>query len=294
MTGGGENYSTEKAVDASFEEVQNENQETTTAIAERYDVEKARHILMRGKETEYSKRAQEELDIDQALGLKFQAEMSAKEVVKKDIDTLTSSKDWVPITKQQLEKLFGFGKFKMICALENIKESLIGVYKDNAGFWISFAFLFAASLSIVCAFKASPINMVFRTGAILSTVTSFIFTMGFLVNNDGFRFNFAFMWPVLKMERLVNTEVRIPYGAKLKTHEAYESKVFEEFLLAKPEIKFTEHSHKVSLPKLPVDPAIVGATKDGRMFLIVYWDVENDKEKMTSDIKRLRKLKIRG
>jgi hypothetical protein len=93
----------------------------------------------------------------------------------------------------------------------------------------------------------------------------------------------------LDMTPLKKVDMKIPYGAKLKVQEAAKTGIFEDFVLAKP--VFSVEQKEIIIDLKP-DPAILGITKDSRMFMIVYWDIQKDKEKVLKEIHRFRKYKL--
>ena len=88
-----------------------------------------------------------------------------------------------------------------------------------------------------------------------------------------------------KIEDIKETTVRIPKGAKIKLLKAVKSKIFDEFVIAYP--KFAK-----TIKHIYPDPAILGKTTDGRMYMIVYWDVKKDVDKTPTAMEAYLKYKI--
>jgi hypothetical protein len=76
--------------------------------------------------------------------------------------------------------------------------------------------------------------------------------------------------------------------------EAKDSGLFEGFSIVRPEFFTDQKSFKPSfqLPPFPPDPAILGVTKDNRMFMVVWWDIEHDVDRVKTNIKKFKKFKI--
>lgn len=107
----------------------------------------------------------------------------------------------------------------------------------------------------------------------------------------GLLLGFAISMPIaeslkveLKMEGLGETRIRIPYGAMLRVKEAKDSKMFNAFFIVYPAKK-----EKLAFN----DPAIVGRLPDGRLKMIVYWDIKKDIERVLKDIRTSFPLKLK-
>lgn len=289
---------TEKQVEEKAEE------NTTTAIAPIFDISKARHHLMADKEREYLEQARKELELQEELGLHKQAELTQEKTLQKDIDELTSSRDFYEVDSKILARLFGMRSLQKKCEAHNIREFLSVSYHQLR--WELLLMGVAAGLTVglieACkgcivlgAASALSIYHVIGTLAVgAAAVASWIMSIARL--GSGKKFDYEFMKVELRSEDLTKTHIRIPYGAMLKTAEAKRTEIFTEFGLVRPEFK----THKVSagweavdLSKhFPADPAIVGHTEDGRQFLIVYWDIEKDRARVLRNIAQFKKHKL--
>lgn len=101
---------------------------------------------------------------------------------------------------------------------------------------------------------------------------------------------------ILKVVPLDETEMDIPRGAKLKTEEAFDTKIFRSFVIAYPQFRVEKHRLKIRekvIPRIKLDPAICGVTEDGRLFMIVCWDIKRDKDKTKQSIKRFKSFKLK-
>jgi len=99
----------------------------------------------------------------------------------------------------------------------------------------------------------------------------------------------------LEIKPIQETAIKIPYGAKLKMEEAFDSKIFKNFVIAYPKFNIKKHKLLVKekiIPRIDFDPAICGITEDGRLHMIVYWDIKKDKDKTIKSIERFKKHKL--
>lgn len=257
-----------------------------------------RHPLMSNKEPDYVVQAREEIKIDKELGLDNQAVKTAEAVLEKDIDELTNSMDYYQIDDKIIDKLFDLPKFRralfvqnavnhikatvsaqksmIICLLSALTVLTLGIFICNAGTQ-------NGAITNIYAFVFGIIGIVSSIGFGICGLASF------LSNNGSYKYETANVG--LKIEGISSTDIRIPYGAKLKTLEAMKSGIFEKFEIITPQFSV---NNKIVQIKKHLDPAIVGLTMDNRMFMICYWDIEHDKEKVMKDIKKYKKLKIKS
>ena len=256
-----------------------------------------RHPLMTDKESDYVIKAREELKLDEELGLSNQAIKTAKSVFEKDIDELTNSRDYYQVDRKTIEKLFDIKKFKRMLFIKNRLNHVKGYFAAQVSpiSFLSSALLMLATGIYLCsigtdkgvitnsfAFSSGIVGIVLSIGFFICSLASF------LTNKGSYTYETADV--DLNIENISSTDIKIPYGAKLKTLEAKESAIFEDFMIITPQ--FTVNN-KVVPTRKNLDPAIVGLTKDNRMFMICYWDIKNDKEKVMKDIEKYKKFKIR-
>ena len=111
--------------------------------------------------------------------------------------------------------------------------------------------------------------------------------------NRDVSFKYWFIGVKLNMESVSQTAIQIPYPAKLKMKEAKDSGLFEGFSIVRPEFFTDQKSFKPSFqfPRFS-DPAILGVTKDSRMFMVVWWDIEHDVDRVKTSIKKFKKFKV--
>lgn len=265
--------------------------------------EPTRHPLMgmEEKEPEYVTKLKEDLNLDQELGLKKQAAMDQTKTLRLDIDELTSSENFFEITRKQLDKLFQMGRLKRKVALANTVEIIVGTLKsiDYWSYLLAFLILLFTFTCIVCTRGwEGPVN--WANGFL---VTSFFVTgvlasvcICYLINrlNKKTVFEYTFLKVYMNIESLNDTMIEIPRGAKIKTVEAGHTKIFKDFVIARPDLEVENKSVSNFLPKITFDPAILGNTHDGRMFMIVWWDIKKDIEKVIHNIQRFKKFKLNG
>jgi len=283
-----------------------EQENTTTALA--IPIADFRHPLMREVvDKDYVQRAQHELEIDERLGLKNQAEKTAKELMANDIDELTNSRDFYEVDKQAIGKLFGLKDLKARCVGHNISESVTNTCKALVlPLCISALAVGLIVGGIKTAMVAAAANSIWwgmgATGIFIGAIGAIIGAGWAFFNKVDFRYTFIDV--NLDIQKLEETDIRIPYGAKLKTDEARETGIFDGFAIITP--KFTQQKRELTsqqmrdairerfAPKFSFDPAIVGITRDNRMFMVVYWDIENDREKVITDIEKFKKFKLKN
>ncbi|MFW6311094.1 MAG: hypothetical protein ACOC1K_02540 [Nanoarchaeota archaeon] len=245
-----------------------------------------RHPLMEGmNDKNYVREFQKEAEIDAKLGLKNQSEISIKKVIEKDIDELTNSRDYYEVNKKILEKLFDLNKLKNKCVSYNAGEAIKSTFKcAKPQFYILFSSLGLATLGFLTL--NIPVVVVFSFLCALVLLIAFVTTIGEV------EFEYTFIDVRLDIEPVKTTNIKIPYGAKLKLLEAKESGIFEDFAIISPKFEENTVYKNIHVPNFNIDPAIVGLTADKRMFMVVYWDIEKDKEKVINDIKRFKKFKV--
>jgi len=298
-------FTKEKEVSSEDEKLLHATNAEYTVIEEKKDLPATlesvriyRHPLMEGKVTKDLAVLVDELEIDKKLGLTYQAKETADEILKKDIDELTSSKDYFQVTRKLIEKLFNIRKFRSMCFFENIKESTATII-STAGTGIAMVLGSLVALLpvlLLYSFLSKIPEAKINTGEITLFVVNIVASIGILVLfiagwiNMFYdkRYSFDYMKVDINYTPLKEAQVKIPRGAKLKVLEAQETKIFEDFVLVTP--KFVLDHKEVYFGK--IDPAILGVTKDKRHFMIVYWDIERDIERVIKDIGAFKKFKL--
>jgi hypothetical protein len=264
------------------EEMQNEQEVSATACDDKGKalvVPIPRHPLMAHIEKEYVKELQEEADLDRELGLAGQVRMDELDVLRRDINELTSSKDFVEVSDRDVEKIFNVDWLRTKCAM------------NTAFSIVKMLIIELVLVSITCGFGyiASHYPRIGFPFAVTAIITGIVTGIVFLVKRGTSRYTYTALSVGMNREPIHVTRVRLPKGAKLKIKEAKDAGVFERFDIVHPTITAIEQN--VRLPAYFYDPAVIGVTPDMRQFLIVCWDIENDAVKVNS--KRLKNLKLK-
>jgi hypothetical protein len=256
-----------------------------------------RHPLMEGKVTKDLAILVDELEIDRKLGLTYQAQETTEEILRKDIDELTSSKDFFEVSRKLVEKLFSLGKLKIMCFFSNVKEAIHqtlivarpGIAMVLGGLLLLLPVVFLwAHLGQIQSKVTAGLFCLFFLNVMFSLGLAVLVIVGFVNIFYDKTYSYDFMKVQINYVPLKEAQVKIPRGAKLKVLEAQETKIFEDFVLASPKFIVEHKEVQFSRP----DPAILGVTKDKRLFMIVYWDVERDVERVVKDIESFKKFKL--
>jgi len=279
------NVSDAEMVEISNSAQQNEHKGKALAIPLK------RHEKMIGVEKPYVEKYVDELELDEKLGLDIQTSYTQDSLLKEDIDDLTNSRDYVPVTEKAIKKLFKFGMLKKKCFLNNIKEALSCVPEVFGILLVGIVATLATSLLTASFFNAVGKVMQFTLvgGIVLSAIVAIV---GIAWTIACFRegVSFDFIKVKLRNENVTQTRIRLPRGAKLKLLEAKESKIFDSFHISYPEA-YVEHK-EIKIPEMSVDPAILGRTSDGQLFMICYWDIQKDVDKTVEKIEILKRFKV--
>jgi hypothetical protein len=257
-----------------------------------------RHPLMEGKVTKDLAILVDELEIDRKLGLIYQAQETTEEILRKDIDELTSSKDFFEVSRKLVEKLFSLGKLKITCFFSNVKEAIhqtlivagpgIAMVLGGLLLFIPVIILWSHLGKIPESKVTAGIFCLFFLNVAFSMGLGVLVIAGYVNMFYEKTYRYDFLKVQINYVPLNEAQVKIPRGAKLKVLEAQETKIFEGFVLASPKFIVEHKEVQFSRP----DPAILGVTKDKRLFMIVYWDVERDVERVVKDIETFKKFKL--
>jgi hypothetical protein len=133
-------------------------------------------------------------------------------------------------------------------------------------------------------------NFLMGIGIVMEILGVIIFILSFTSQEVGrISFRFQFIDVKLKIENIKETMVIIPRMAKLKIKEAKDTGIFEEFTIAFPYFSVNREEYK---PYRKVDPVILGVTKDNREFMICWWDIAKDIDKVQTHINMFKRFKI--
>jgi len=290
------------AVDAEFtlvNEKEEERKQVKNLPATMADVSLLRHKKAEGSNPAYLQAIKEEISLDIELGLNNQFEIDQKRVLQKDIDELTKSNEYYQVTPKLLNRLFKLGHLRSLCTSFNIKEAVIQSI-NGAKIQIIFGILLIGSalgiVTMVHFYDSLKPTAQFYTdfGIALTAIAAIVFFVCIIVSfiEEDFghiEFNFKFMQVGLNIESIKETRVIIPKMAKLKMKEAKDSEIFEGFSIAYPKFYVDEKHYK---PTFKFDPVILGVTKDSRMFMVCWWDIAKDIDRVKTHIKMFKKFKI--
>jgi hypothetical protein len=299
----------QNAVEAEFELVnakEEEKAQIRNLPARLDDVKILRHPKALA-DPEYLKAFKEDMNLDIELGLNNQFEMDQKKVLQKDIDELTKSNEYYQVTRGLLAKIFNIRRLRSMCASANIKEAVVQSFVALKVPLLLFALLIG---SIMGSFWMGHIEhhytgltgQFFDIGIALTVIWELAVAVGiiacFCSNFGNVRFNYEFMKVDVDLEEAKATRVPIPRMAKLKMKEAKDTGLFEGFTIAYPQFRTSKKSFKPDFGPFfralggGGDPVILGVTKDSRMFMICWWDIAKDIDRVKTHIKMFKKFKI--
>jgi len=283
-----------------------------------------RHPKMAAVPAPYLERMVDELAVDQKLGLEIQAKIDSQELFKRDVDELTRSNDYYQVTSDLISKMFQMGSLKFRCFRHNVVEFLFKTTRELAlGVSlcaVSCAAIWPAVLFFVQAAHTpknedgsgwAMLGALCCIATVVGIVFSFIYTFRktrqlnlIRTDRDGEReitrnvqglfFDYYFLKVDLKMEKIKETSVKIPFPVKCKILEAQEKGIFKDFVIGYPRFDIEHKEFNVKLPEMPrnADPVVLGMSHDGRMFLIAWWDIKHDIDKVKNNIKFFKKFKV--
>jgi len=239
-----------------------------------------RHPLLEGEGRERIKKLQDHLNLSAELGLRKQETLVQQESIKGDINELIDDQPFQEIEESDIRKLFQMKTLETKVFLENLLRGL-GYFSIPI-----VATIIAIVLWNVFAGIHTPKNpsgweillFVFNLCFSIFAVASWPFI--------GIEIDKTFFELELVTEDINDTRMKIPYGAQLKIKEAKAFGLFTDFHIAYPKLK------EIEKPR-PSDPAILGRTLDGRKYLIIYWDIVKDVEKVTRKLTNLKKFKLK-
>lgn len=244
----------------------------------------------------------DEFELDKALGLFNQARLTSQKALAHDIDELTSNKNFFEVTPKTLEKLFNFNSLKKHCFFSNLTSSILGFFK-GAILPLSLDIIALSLIYPLFRFSFYAIPWHYTPTSITIGIFNIITWIGWIIlviagirTWSDITIPHTILDIKLDLIKLDQVTEKIPYGAKLKIKEAQNTNLFQSFVFATP--SFTTRKlndiYNKSNKKLPKnDPAILGVTLDQRMYMIVYWDIQKDTEKIIKNINKLKPFKLK-
>jgi hypothetical protein len=293
-----EGLPTLNAVDAEFVTVTGEEKQHIANLpATLEDVKFLRHKKAE-PDAAYLQEFKDDIKLDIELGLRNQYEIDQTNVLKKDIDTLTQSNNYFQVTPKLLNKLFKIEELRALCAFHNLKEAIVESIKGSYRpilYTVLLVFSILGTLQLIHIVNSnSPFAFWMYTAVVFAIIWD-LTDFGFLIAcfcSDKFgklEYDYEFMKVDLAMEDIKDTKIPLPRIAKLKLKEAKDSELFEGFSIAHPEFKVDRQVFK---PKLKLDPVILGVAKDSRAYMICWWDIEKDIDKVKENIRLFKKFKV--
>lgn len=256
-----------------------------------------RHELMVGNTSPAIESITKELELDLELGLKNQAEQTMIEAISRDIDELTSSKDYFEVSDSLLKKLFQIGNLQRKCLYSNIISKITGFFKAGALPLSLHVIMLAATLPMIqfsiwlwpiaqktpLLYAICTLNVILWCGMVVLAIAGFWAWSGKDIE-------YTVMSVDIRSRPLSSVTDKIPYGAKLKVQEAMNTKIFTNFVYVTPEFNIKSEELRVFPPI--IDPAILGETADRRRYMIVYWDIDKDVARVVKEIEHFKKFKL--
>lgn len=274
-----------------------EEVETVDSFSKFENSRPTQHLPANQSDLEYVKEFQKNIELDAKLGLEGQAKEDAKELIDNDIAEILRGEPYTEVTMNDLEKLFGIPEMRRKSMVWNFYHK----YKWAMGCLLSAIILtnisWATSHSEVFVYDGVTSLTEFWVGitaalSALGAVTSAVFSIKFTMEDE--IPDHPKLVIDLDVEDVRNTRMKIPYGAKLRLEEAFETGKFDSFKIAYPKPYIVNVAKPA--PKI-VDPAIIGCKKNKltgseKWYMIVFWDIPKDKEITEKKIKQLKKFKL--
>ena len=271
--------------------------ETTDSLSQYANSRPTQHLPANQSDLAYVKEFQKNIELDCELGLKGQAKEAAKKLVDKDIEEILKGEPYTEVNINDLEKLFGIPRMRRQSVVWNFFQK----YKFSMGS------LTAGIISLnACWFLAHSSFFVLDNVPTLGEVWMVIACIALGVGAvAGVVMGAVYIHPDniprhprlvvdLQVEDVRETSMTIPYGAKLRLKEAYDTGKFDNFKIAYPQPSIQQVDKPA--PKI-VDPAIIGCKRNTlthaeKWYMIVFWDIPKDKEITEKKIKELKKFKL--
>ncbi len=253
-------------------------------------VQSRRHHLMEEEERPYVKEKEDEIALDRELELNRQARYDSEDILRMDINELTKSNNYHRVNTKLMEKMFNMPGFKTMCLWTNLNSIFNYIWMPLKGVLITTSIIALAiyGLTFLSWGTTTPWNLgapvlLFVVGGVLEYAFALYASIWFKKNK------LKLLKARMVSEDVRETEVRMPYGAKLKLKEAVDTKIFISFNINYPTMAEDDYGF---IPTMKTDPAITGKTEDGRYYMVCWWDVANDIDKVETKIKMFKKFKV--
>lgn len=276
----------------------------------------AAHIT---NDSEKMERLRDDLALNTELGLDSQHAIQVKKTISSGIESLYSQHEYPEINRAGLIALFGIKNtgFTMVAhntiqSLKLLAYSLLCAAPVAYAFgWVHF-FMFAYSHGT--SFQFTDALLLMGSAASISGVIfaymywwkGFHTAIGHETFDEDFRGHRTkrnntwvpdiliarFLKVGLVEQPAGETSIEIPYGAKLRMKEAKEKNIFDSFSVVHPDMEKIKLMDDTIVSHDPALLGIVTVGKETRKFLISYWDIEKDRERLLMDMNRIRKMKV--
>ena len=263
-------------------------------------IEKSRptqHLPVNQSDLQYVRDFKQNIALDIKLGLESQAREGAKTLVDNDIDEILKGEPYAEVNIDDLEKLFSIPQMRRKSMLWNFTQkykcSMLGM--ATAGTASNACWFLAHSSLFTFDNVASLLEVWTVVGCVaLGIVTIIALIAGFMFMDDSKIPDHPKLVIDLEVENVKHTSMKIPYGAKLRMEEAFDTGKFDSFKISYPKPRI--ENVKRPAPKI-VDPAIIGCKKNSltgseKWYMVVFWDIPKDKEITEKKIKELKRFKI--
>jgi len=244
-----------------------------------------RHPLMNGKRTKVYAKENKRYQRAKKLGLVNQMKASVETVYNDDMNRLTKKKGYKRVTEEVLMQLFEIPRLKRLA----LKRTLQNIWASNLKYCIM-ACLFSTAYWVITNPIYDSSSVWFLPAIIFGAIATGLSLGSFILLRNGQR---GWEFPVAKVAlataNLDETSIRIPDRAMAAYEKAKGTGIFKDFKLRFPTTKI----EKVSVNIIPeLDPAIVGLTGTGKMYMICYWDIKQDIDIAEARINELKPFKI--
>lgn len=208
----------------------------------------------------------DEIQIFKDLGLQNQVSM-------REVQTVMDGMPYYPVTMKALEKLFHIRMVKWLTFWHNY-----GVRMDQKPIATVLFSLLVIGIPVAVGVIAHFGGMAY-IGLIFLIL---LLVISLAIWDIELRETRGVLKAEITVEEIGLTKVKIPYGAALRYKEAKDKGAFDSFAVVYP---------NVVEQQITRDPAIIGM-KNGQMFMVVYWDLEKDKERVIRKLRDYRKFKV--
>ena len=237
---------------------------------------------------EYVKQFEKEFRLAKELDMEFQSKLTQAEIIRKDVDKLAESKGYYQVNESLINKMLQYWTMKAKCVLYNITQYVFGTMRQSihAIVWlILFGVSLYVSIEVGTGNRTLPVILGIVGGG-ASAIFIFINVSAYIKRG----FSYSFMKVNIQQQRVKDAEIKIPYGAMKKLKEAMDTNIFTHFVVSHPVISVDDSNTRVLANN--TDPALCGESVDRRRFLICWWDMKRDEDKVPKKLDWIKNYKI--